>query len=75
MPTTFYQHKSRFKKFLIKMQSYGSDTEWSDVNFDVEKYLVNIRHDPYFIDSMRTTAITSVNTVLENESKIISQHL
>ena len=35
MPTTFYQHKSRFKKFLIKMQSYGSDTEWSDVNFDV----------------------------------------
>ena len=36
MPTSFYQHKSRFKKFLIKMQSYGSDTEWSDVNFDVE---------------------------------------
>ena len=27
MPTTFYQHKSRFKKFLIKMKSYGSDTE------------------------------------------------
>ena len=75
MPTTFYQHKSRFKKFLIKMQSYGSVTEWSDVNFDVEKYLVSIRHDPYFIDSMRTAAITSINTVLENEPKIISQDL
>ena len=75
MPTTFYQHKSCFKKFLIKMQSYGSDTEWFDVNFDVEKYLVSIRHDPYFIDVMHTTAITSVNTVLENEPKIISQDL
>ena len=75
MPTTFYQHKNRFKKFLIKMQSYGSDTEWSDVNFDVEKYLVSIRHDPYFIDSMCTTATTSVNTVPENEPIITSHDL
>ena len=73
MPTTFYQHKNRFKKFLIKMQFYGSDTEWSDVNFDVEKYLVSIRHDPYFIDSMHTT--TSVNTVPENEPIITSHDL
>ena len=57
------------------MQSYGSDTEWSDVNFDVEKYLVCIRHDPYFIDSMRTTATTSVNTVPENEPIITSHDL
>ena len=73
MPTTIYQHKNHFKKFLIKMQSYGSDTEWSDVYFDVEKYLVSIRHDLYFIDSMHATATTSVNTVLENEPKITSQ--
>ena len=57
------------------MQSYGSDTEWSDVNFDVEKYLVSIRHDPYFTDSMRTTATTSVNTVPENEPIITSHDL
>ena len=75
MPTTFYQHKNRFKKFLIKMQSYGFDTEWSDVNFDVEKYLVNHRHDSYFIDSMRTTYTTSVNTFPENEPIIISHDL
>ena len=75
MPTTFYQQKNRFKKLLIKMQSYGSDTEWSDVNFDVEKYLVSIRHDPYSIDSMRTTATTSVNTVSENEPIITSHNL
>ena len=75
MPSTFYQHKSRFKKFLIKMQSYGFDIEWSDVNFDIEKYSVSIRHGPYFIDSMHTTAITSVNTVLKNEPKITSQDL
>ena len=44
-----------------------SHVDWSDFNFDVEKYLVNIRHDPYFLDSMRYTAITSVSRVLENE--------
>ena len=55
------------KKFLIKMQSHGSEVKWSDFNFDVEKYLVNIRHDPYFVQSMRYTAITSVSRVLENE--------
>ena len=67
VPKTFFQYKNRCKKFLIKMQSHGSDIEWSDFNFDIEKYLANIRHDPYFVDSMRCTAITSVNTVLENE--------
>ena len=67
LPQTFFQYKNRCKKFLIKMQSHGSEVEWSDFNFDVEKYLVNIRHDPYFVDSMRYTAITSVSRVLENE--------
>ena len=67
LPQTIFQYKNRLKKFLIKMQSHGSEIEWSDFNFDIEKYLVNIRHDPYFVDSMRCTAITSVNTVLENE--------
>ena len=51
------------------MKSHGSEIEWSDFNFDIEKYLVNIRHDPYFVDSMRCTAITSVTRVLENEVK------
>ena len=64
---TFFQYKNRCKKCLIKMQSHGSEIEWSDFNFDMEKYLVNIRHDPYFVDSMRCTAITSVSRVLENE--------
>ena len=64
---TFFQYKNRRKKFLIKMQSHGSEVEWSDFNFDAEKYLVNIRYDPYFVDSMRYTAITSVSRVLENE--------
>ena len=67
LPQTFFQYKNRCKKFLIRMQSHGSKIEWSDFNFDIEKYLVNIRHNPYFVDSMRCTAITSVNTVLENE--------
>ena len=49
------------------MQSHGSEIEWSDFDFDIEKYLVNIIHDPYFVDSMRCTAITSVSIVLENE--------
>ena len=62
LPQTFFQYKNR-----CKVQSHGSEVEWSDFNFDIEKYLVNIRHDPYFVDSMRYTAITSVSRVLENE--------
>ena len=67
LPQTFFQYKNCCKKFLIKMQSHCSEVEWSDFNFDIEKYLVNIRHDPYFVDSMRYSAITSVSRVLENE--------
>ena len=69
LPQTFFQYKNCCKKFLIKMQSHGSEIEWSDFNFDIEKYSVNIRHDPYFVDSMRCTAITSVSRILENEVK------
>ena len=69
--------KKSSQKFQVKIHPdqsahghtlfFGSEVEWSDFNFDIEKYLVNIRHDPYFVDSMRYTAITSVSRVLENE--------
>ena len=67
LPQTIFQYKNHCKKFIFKMQCHGSEIEWSDFNFDIEKYLVNIRHDPYFVDSMRCTAIISVSRVLENE--------
>ena len=67
LPQTIFQYKKRCKKYLIKMQSHGSEIEWSDFNFDIKKYFVSIKHNPYFVDSMRCTAITSVSRVLENE--------
>ena len=55
---------------LTVIEQWSDQLKWSDVNFDIEKHLVNIRHNPYFVDSMRYTAITSVSRVLENEVEL-----
>lgn len=40
--------KSRLKRFLIKMQSYGDLTEWIDSNKNISTYLASVKADPYF---------------------------
>ncbi len=47
--------KTRLKRFLIKMQTYGSETEWTDYNKTVTSYLSAIKADPYFVDTNSVT--------------------
>ena len=49
------------------MQTDGDEYEWLETNFNIDKYLVKIKHDPYFLEAMHSTAISSVIAVLENE--------
>ena len=67
LPSTIEQFKTRYKKFLIRMQSDDSEDHWISSNFNVDKYLVKIKHDPYFIENMRNTALSSITTVLFTE--------
>ena len=39
--------KSKLKVFLLIMQSYGSDKEWTDSNKSISTYLTTIKGDPY----------------------------
>ena len=41
--------KSRLKSFLIKMQVYGSETEWTDANKVISSYFSAIKADPHFV--------------------------
>ena len=43
--------KARLKRFLIKMQTYGSETEWIDYNKVIMSYLTAIKADPYFVNT------------------------
>ncbi len=45
---TLNSTKSRLKKFLLQMQSYGSETEWIIANRDIYTYLTLIKNDPYY---------------------------
>ena len=45
---TLTSMKSRLKKFLIIMQTYGSKTEWIDSNKAIGTYLTAIKADPNF---------------------------
>ena len=47
------------------MQSDDEKCEWLENNFIIDKYLVKIKHDPYFLEAMHSIAI--INAVLENE--------
>ena len=50
-----------------KLRSDDEKYEWLETNFNIEKYLVKIKHDPYFLKAIHSTAISSVIAVLENE--------
>ena len=73
IPATLGQFKRKFEKFIIKMQSDDEKYEWLETNFNIDKYLVKIEHDPYFLEAMHSTAISSVNVVLESQG--INEHM
>ena len=50
MPATLGQFKRKFKKFLIKMKSDDEKYEWLETNFNMYRYLVKIKHGPYFLE-------------------------
>ena len=39
--------KTRLKRFLLEMQSYGSENEWFEFNKSISNYLIAIKSDPY----------------------------
>ena len=45
---TLNSMKSRLKRFLLKMQSYGDQVEWIDANKSISTYLTSIKKDPHF---------------------------
>ena len=45
---TLNSMKTRLKRFLLKMQSYGDQVEWIDANKSISTYLTSIKKDPHF---------------------------
>ena len=44
---TLTSMKSRLKRFLLKIQIYANETEWTDANNSISTFLTEIRIDPY----------------------------
>ena len=40
--------KRTLKHILINMQSYGNTDDWTISNYNIEKYYVTIKNDPYY---------------------------
>ncbi len=49
------------------MQSDDSKHEWLSTNFNIESYLAKTKHDPYYLETMHNTALTSITMVLNGE--------
>ena len=46
------------------MQSDAPSTEWTSTNFDIQLYISKTKTDPYYYESMNTTAMDSISLVL-----------
>ena len=64
LPTTLRSYKTKFKSFLLKMQSDAPKSVWTSTNFDIQSYISKSKSDPYFYESMNTTAIDTISLVL-----------
>ena len=50
------------------MQSDGLENEWLSTNFSIESYLAKTKHDPYYLETMHNTALTSLTMVFDDQN-------
>ena len=65
LPLTLQAYKSKFKKFLLKMQADETSNNWSSTNFSISKFIDKLKNNPYnYYASMHKTALESISLVL-----------
>ena len=69
LPTTLRYFKSKFKSFLLKMQSDNPIATWTSTNFDMQLYISKSKSGPYFYESLNKTALDTISRILNTSAR------